>query len=37
MKLREENRELEQKKDGKMKELNVLQELARSLNLPEAE
>lgn len=37
MKLREENRELEQKKDGKTKELNVLQELARSLNLPEAE
>ena len=37
MKLREENRELEQEKDGKTKELNVLQELARSMNLPESD
>lgn len=33
IKLREENRELELKKDGKTKELNVLQELAKSLDI----
>lgn len=37
IKLREENRELELKKDGKTQELNVLLDLAKSLNLPEVE